>query len=86
MLKIYKYPLGIVDEQEIRIPGLFKILSVHKQRNQLCLWAIVDDDREIKSYFIEVIGTGNPFPYFCEREFIGTVVMDPFVWHVFHRK
>ena len=33
---------------------------------------------------IEIIGTGNPMPD-GRRTFIGSAVIDPFVWHVFER-
>lgn len=56
------------------------------------LWALVDVTRnaevetagfEIKT--IVIIGTGNPFYSDPGDIFIGTVVIDPFVWHVFER-
>lgn len=84
---IYKYPLQITDHQLVKMPLDSDVLSVDEHRGQLCLWAMVDpQSRDVIQRRIEIIGTGNPIPELqsiFRRQFIGTVVMDPFVWHVF---
>ena len=51
------------------------------------LWAMCDTEKPGEDRVIEIIGTGNPvhMDMGVERTFIGTAVMNPFVWHVFER-
>lgn len=85
--RIYKYTLNLTDLQEVTMPAGAEILSAANQNGSLCLWALVDTDKESRRRFIEIIGTGNPIEKNDNiiRRFIGTAVMNPFVWHVFER-
>lgn len=84
-LRIYKYPIGITGFQEVAMPKAARILSVANQNGTLCLWALCDAaQKEYVARQIEIIGTGNPMSL-NSREFIGTVIVVPFVWHVFER-
>jgi|694.fasta_scaffold105227_8 hypothetical protein len=85
--RIWKYPLAITDIQAIDIPVGSRLLSVGNQNGTLCLWAIVPTQNAKEDRCIEIIGTGNPVPEAIglTRRFIGTVIMNPFVWHVFER-
>lgn len=86
-MKIFKYPLQIVDQQTIMLSVSAKVLSVDNQRGSLCLWALVDPlDGLIAPRRIFVHGTGHDIPVasaVSNKQFIGTVLMEPFVWHVF---
>lgn len=87
MNRIFKYPLEIVDHQQIEMPVGAKVLSVQEQNGQLCVWAKVDDaclSKEKRDFWIS--GTGHP----CDHDvdgFIGTVQQygGNLVWHVFQR-
>lgn len=82
---IWKYELKLTDRQKVSMPVASDLLSVANQRGTLCLWAMVDPTNANKvERDIEIIGTGNPMPD-GRRSFIGTAVIDPFVWHVFER-
>lgn len=82
---IWKYELEVTDRQIVRMPVAADLLSVANQRGKLCLWAMVDPENPNKvERDIEIIGTGNSMPE-GRRSFIGTAVIDPFVWHVFER-
>lgn len=87
-LRIWKYELAVTDRQDIEMPERAELLSVGSQRESVCLWAMVDAsiDRR-KTRTIEIIGTGNPVyqDMGVGRTFIGTVIDEPFVWHVFER-
>ena len=85
---IWKYELEIADMQEVTMPDGAELLSVANQDGNLCLWAMVDPSKEKRRRYIEIIGTGNPIftDMGVDREFIGTAVVDPFVWHVFERR
>lgn len=60
MQKIYKYPLLIVDEQEVEMPMGSGIMSVQMQNGQPCLWALVDTDNTPEKRKIFIRGTGHP--------------------------
>lgn len=85
--RIWKFELQITDMQTKKMPVGAKILSVANQNGSLCLWAMCDTKKPGEDRVIEIIGTGNPvhMDMGVERTFIGTVVMNPFVWHVFER-
>lgn len=83
--RIWKFELEITDIQTLKMPCGAKILSAASQNGTLCLWAMCDTEKPDKNRVIEIIGTGNPVHMCFERVFIGTAIMNPFVWHVFER-
>lgn len=84
MSRIWKYELEITDEQTVEMPRGAKVLSVANQGGKLCLWAEVDPSERIVVRHFLVIGTGHQITEdFDLRKFVGTVLMEPFVWHVF---
>lgn len=84
---IWKYELNITDLQSISIPAEPQFLSVQFQRDNLCLWVMVDPKKQKEIFDIEIIGTGNPAPYH-DRVYIGTAQQfgGMLVWHVFVRQ
>ncbi len=84
MTVIWKITLKITDEQIIELPASARILSVANQQGKLCLWALVSPGL-LSPWTIAIIGTGNPIESY-PGDFIGTVVIDPFVWHVFAKE
>lgn len=87
MKKIFKYPVNIVDRQEIEMPEGAEILTVQNQGGVICLWAIVDPEKEKLTRTIRIIGTGHDIAD-GEAEtliYIGTVQTNggAFVWHIF---
>lgn len=85
MRTIWKQQLAIVDLQTLTMPKGAKLLSVGNQKGNLCLWYSVDTDMPNEDRVIEIVGTGNSVEP-RSRDFIGTAVIDPFVWHVFERR
>lgn len=85
--KIYKYKLEITDKQTVALPADADILSVDAQLGELCLWAVVVPNNFTIERRIEIFGTGADIPtgLGISRIYLGTVVMPPFVWHVFER-
>lgn len=85
--RIFKYTLEITGNQTVQMPQEARILSVANQNGNLCLWAMVDIDWPPHPRHIEILGTGNHVvqDMGVERTFIGTVLVDQFVWHVFER-
>ncbi len=88
--QVWRFPLKLADRVEIQMPTAAQILSVHVQAADsdtfnICLWAICQPDAPKEWRNFVIVGTGHPMPYDLGR-FIGTVLMPPFVWHVFEVK
>ena len=81
---IWKYELAITEIQTLTIPCMAKILSVANQNGKLCLWVMVQPANKTEERNIEIIGTGRSISV-ANRKFLDTVIMNPFVWHVFER-
>ena len=86
MKTIYKYPLSLVDRQDLSLPRGAEILDVQLQCGQLCLWAIVDTDAKFRSdYVVRIEGTGQgPIPFDHRSSLLRrTIQQRGMVWHVF---
>ena len=79
--QIYKFmvPLGTY---EFTIQKGAEIISAGVQNGTLVVWAIIDPTAPLVTRRTLVVGTGHPF-YPEDGNFIGTVCMGNFVWHVF---
>ena len=82
MKTIYKYVLEIKETQTVSLTRGARILSVANQDGKLCLWVQVETEEENEYWSIAIYGTGNPLPEY-PGAFIGTVIIEPYVWHVF---
>ena len=92
-LRVFKYPVAVLDEQVLKIPGLHKILSIGEQpgieSGVLMLWAMVDlEDKTTDEVPLRIVGTGNPMPDDMavgrQWKYWKTVQMaSGLVWHVF---
>ena len=81
MKKILKYQLSGF-ENIIEMPENAKVLSIQLRENGIYLWAITDpDNKKVQRKFL-LVGTGQQFNS-DNLEFIGTVQVEPFVWHIF---
>lgn len=81
-MRIYKYVLNIVGWQPVSMPIGARVLSVGNQNGHLCMWAMVDPSKETELRGFFIIGTGNRITRDL-GQFVGTVQIDQFVWHVF---
>lgn len=84
MTTIWKFPLAVADSYQITIPKGAEILTVQRQHEQVCIWAIVDTNAEKERRVFEIHGTGNPMAVHT-RKYIGTFQQGISVWHVFER-
>jgi hypothetical protein len=57
---IYKYPLLILNEQEIEMPMGAGLMAVQMQQGQPCLWALVDTLNTPEKRKVLIRGTGHP--------------------------
>jgi len=89
MKTIYKYPIKITDNQDVRMPKGAKILCAQMQGETPCLWAEVDSTVGLEYRSIEIFGTGHPIhvDMGIERKYIGTVQTNggQLIWHVYER-
>ncbi len=69
---IWKFPIELIDEQDVKMPLGAEILTIQWQGSQLCLWAKVLPERDLVSRRIIVHGTGHPMPRHDAR-YIATV-------------
>jgi len=85
MQKIFKYPLQCKDEQIIDLPAGAKILTVGNQNRSVYMWVIVNlHETNIQHRKIIIVGTGNNLLYSdYERVYLGTVMVDVYVFHIF---
>ena len=83
MRVIWKYSLSIEREAEytVLMPRQAEILTVQAQNDNICLWALVEDDpdypTEVRHFSIVVTGSSPE-----DAKYIGTVQLEG-VWHVF---
>lgn len=87
-MRIWKYRLNIIDEQQLFLPVDAKILTVQTQHGTCCLWTLVNEENTAKEFRkIAIYGTGNPLPD-NPGEYIGTFQMHggDLVFHVFEVK
>ena len=85
MKSIWKYPLHLVESQEIQLPAESEILYIGEQQGELFLWALVDPkETEFTVKTILIKGTGEPIEEEGLRH-LRTVITEAglFVWHIF---
>ncbi len=91
MKTVYKYPIPIMDDFEIKIHRVIKILHVDVQDEQPCIWALVESDSPLSFRQFSLRGTGHS----CDGleltglqkncDYVGTFIMQngAFVFHLF---
>lgn len=85
MKKIYKYPLCITSTTIIDGP-ITNPLTIQKQNDRLCLWAVVDDSLPSRKIEVHCVGTGIPFPSNMDNViYISTVQVGAGVFHYFFK-
>ncbi len=71
----------------IGIPVAGRILCVQEQDHQIQMWVRVYPEREKEVRTFVVHGTGNTIDLESthREDYIGSVQIGPFVWHIFER-
>lgn len=84
-MQVWKYPIPTRDTFDLSLPVGARILSVHTQDNQPCLWAHVSPDAPKELREFRTCGTGHDMPDDEAHEFIGTFLIDNglLVFHLF---
>lgn len=82
MKKIYKYK--IPKNGLIELPYKAEVLSANSQNGEIFIWALVDVSiNTIETRIFEIIGTGFEFVNSEKYNFINTIFMDEYVFHIF---
>jgi hypothetical protein len=89
MNTIFKYKLENIDQQTIEIPLPARILSVVEKNDDIVLYAVVDDDKDIPKIPVDISikGTGDIVESGIGLyTFLGTVKLfnGNEIWHVFY--
>lgn len=79
--------------QTVELPTDAQILCVHRQQACITMWYELSVGRyglpnyDTEERIFGVFGTGHSINYpKGKRTYLGTVFLDPYVWHVFHIK
>jgi len=82
--EIWKFPLAVTNFQQVSMPVGAKILALQVQREQPCIWALVDPVALRENINVETFGTGHRIDS-MEREYIGTyqLVDGNLIFHCF---
>ena len=86
MQTIYEYTFSLIDEQTVNMPLNAIILYCGIQRESICLWALVDTEDLDGSRTFLIKGTGYQCDDVKYANYVGTVQLNGFVWHVFERR
>ena len=79
MKKIYKYEI----EGTLELPVGYKILSIQEQHSKIVMWAEIDVYAQKREVNFIVIGTG--WEVLKNSEYIETVQIGHFVWHIYRK-
>jgi hypothetical protein len=81
MTTIWKFEFELNDEIQRRdMPEGSRPLSVQVQQGLICLWVAVFPKNAVRTRAFRVRGTGHQWD--AGEEWVGTVQMPPFVWHL----
>jgi len=84
MKTIWKFKLIVTDEQQIEMPeGAAPLFVAPSGHLEILLWALVDSESPRVLHRFAIRGTGHPVP--GDGVYVGSVIAQPFVWHVFDR-
>lgn len=84
--KIFKYTLQWSHSQNIKIPRVFRPLSVQLQRGEICLWALVDPEAELQDVDFFIVGTGHSASHVMVDYYVGTFQYGELVGHLFYQR
>ena len=83
MKTIFKQKLDICDKQTIELPQDFKILHINEQNGVPCIWYKCTSDAPAVKLDIYCFGTGFRMDGLPSMQYIGTVMIDGYVWHFY---
>ena len=75
MTTIWKYTLR-PGRNQIMMPRNPQLLTIDEQNGSVCLWARVDDEADMQTVNVDVVGTGHEVPTENQGHYIGTVKLE----------
>lgn len=83
-MKIFKYEIPIEEKFYLELPSHSKILSFQIQNEKPYIWVLLDENKILKHRYFNIVGTGNDFEFYPNTMiYIGTIQIEPMVWHLF---
>lgn len=85
MLRVFKYPLAVIDRQQVPVKGYINTLLISEQNNIPCMWCLVDDTIDEETILDLVThGTGHEAEDVMDAKYLGTYFLynRSFVAHV----
>lgn len=85
MKKIFKYkiPFSLENAVCILMPQKAEILSTGAQKDELFIWALVDENEGVENRYFQVHATGETINNIERKKFVGTIFSGHYVWHLF---
>jgi hypothetical protein len=81
-INVYKYKL-YPPKTTLELPVGSKILTVHSQRHDVCIWIEIPNSHSIEKREFVSLPTGKEWEFESKREYIGTVFVDEDVFHIY---
>ncbi len=85
MYTIWKQTLELKKEQIIEIPFDSKFLVAKLQNNQITIWFHCYSENKLEERTILIYGTGHEVLKESEMDYLGTIIQDSFIWHIFEK-
>lgn len=84
-MRVFKYPIPILDEFTLALPNGAELLSVQAQAGEPMLWALVDETAPPKTRSFILRGTGHAIAPTDIPRYVGTFQLHGgnFIGHVF---
>lgn len=84
-MRVFKYPIRLLDEFTLPLPDGAKVLSVQAQAGAPVLWALVDETAPPKLRSFILRGTGHAIATKAPLAYVGTFQLHGgnFIGHVF---
>jgi len=86
MITIWKFRLDITPIQTVMIPVLHKLLCVQVQNDRPHVWAEVHKESIKVPVTFFILATGDNDVSLVTRRYLGTVQVEPHVWHVYYHR
>lgn len=85
ILKVFKYDIPLDDEVSVDLPEGAQVLTFQAQREQPCIWALVDPVARLRPRRFRVAGTGHAILNARELRYVGTAQFrsGSLVFHLF---
>lgn len=82
---IHKHNVGATWRTTLQLPAGAEFLSVHKQKDQISAWFLVDPTAPLEPRRFRIVGTGAEIDEPEGLKFLGTILSfdHSMVWHLF---